>query len=86
MHPYSTIRLTEFPDVGDMRREARASRVGMLSRHTVNHRSRVKRSLRRTIKRSDRARDLRARLADEAAVERALWIELEEIMRDFGEC
>lgn len=59
MRAYNTIRFTEFPDVGDIRREGRASHVGKLNRGRGYVRSAAKKAARRNLKRRDRARTAR---------------------------
>lgn len=64
MRPYKTIRLEEFPDIGDIQAEARASHVGRLPEkggdfkpYTRNKAKR--RAIRRSLKRGDRARAIK---------------------------
>lgn len=79
MIPYATRRLTECPDVADIKREARATHVGRIERdHGYNRRSSVKRATRRRLKRSDKARSLREELRATADEERAILREFEE--------
>ncbi len=63
MHPYQTIKLTEGPDVGDIRAEGRHSSVGKLPNKTGEFRSYCRSAnrkvVRRHLKRSDKARALR---------------------------
>lgn len=59
MHPYSTFRLIEFPDVADIKLEARSSRTGRYDERGYVRRASVKRTTRRALKRSDKARALR---------------------------
>lgn len=64
MRPYKTIRLEEFPDIGDIQAEARASHVGRLPEkggdfkpYTRNKAKR--RAIRRSLKRGDKARAIK---------------------------
>ena len=64
MRPYKTIRLEEFPDIGDIQAEARASHVGRLPEkggdfkpYTRNKAKR--RAIRRSLKRRDKARAIK---------------------------
>ena len=63
MRPYRTTRLTEGPDVGDIKREGRKSSVGFsingtrIVRHTRGYsQAKQKKKVRRAMKRADRAR------------------------------
>jgi hypothetical protein len=56
MKPYTTMRLIEFPDVADIKLEARQSRCGRTDEHGYCRRPSVKHSTRRYLKRADRAR------------------------------
>jgi hypothetical protein len=78
MLPYKTLRLEQWPDVADVRREARASRVGKLDHHTYNDRPARKAAIRRTLKRRDRARL-------EAQAIKEVQQELEQDIREFLE-
>lgn len=55
MRAYRTIRLTECPDVADIRAEGRRSRVGRLDAKSYC-RPAQKRKIRRTLKRRDKSR------------------------------
>lgn len=59
MKPYRTQKLTEFPDIHDLKAEARKSSVGMSveDESTYNRKSKLKRQLRRQMKRADKLRD-----------------------------
>lgn len=69
MHPYQTRKLTEYPNVADIKAEGRKSsssgrpsRSGEFKPHTRNPRRR--RAIRRSLKRADRARALKDALAE----------------------
>jgi hypothetical protein len=57
MHPYQHKRLTEGPDIADIQNEGRRSGVGRLSKKSGDCRPycRNKKSIRRTLKRADKA-------------------------------
>lgn len=59
MRPYRTIKLTEMPDIHDLKVEARKSSIGRLDddESTYNRRSKLKRQLRRQMKRRDKQRE-----------------------------
>lgn len=64
MKPYSTIRLTECPDVGDIKADGRASHVGKIAEPSgvfkpYTRKAANRRAVRRSLKRADRARSLR---------------------------
>ena len=64
MRPYRTIKLEEFPDVGDIQAEARASHVGRLPEKGGDFKPYIrnkakKAATRRMLKRSDKARAAR---------------------------
>ena len=64
MRPYRTIKLEEFPDIGDIQSEARASHVGRLPERGGDFKPYIrnkpkKASIRRMLKRSDKARSAR---------------------------
>jgi hypothetical protein len=76
MTPYQTFRLTEYPDVADIKIEARNTRTGgVFQRPTVKH------DVRRHLKRADRARSLREeiRIEREAEEQEQQEFEAEEI-------
>lgn len=60
MHPYATKKLTECPDVGDIKAEGRRSSVGKFSGKSGKCRGYVKSKskavIRRHLKRADKAR------------------------------
>lgn len=56
MRPYHSIKLTEFPDVGDIRAEGRHSRVGRLDDKSYIRDPRRKAAVRRSLKRADKRR------------------------------
>ena len=61
MKPYKTIRLEEFPDVGDITSEGRKSSVGKLPGKSGEYRSytrnpKIRKATRRSLKRSDKNR------------------------------
>lgn len=58
MKPYQTFKLTEGPDVADIKAEGRATHVGRVdnSERGYIRRANVKRATRRHLKRSDRMR------------------------------
>lgn len=58
MRAYRTIKLTEYPDVGDIRREGRHSSVGRVRGERGYVRSNAKRVARRNLKRRDKARSM----------------------------
>ena len=66
MRAYSTYRLIEFPDVADIKNEARRSCVGRNDSRGYIRDKRRKRSIRRYIKRADRARGIAAEMRAEA--------------------
>jgi hypothetical protein len=55
MHPYQTRKLTEGPDVSDIKTEGRASHVGKLGKRGYN-KSAAKAKTRRNLKRADKAK------------------------------
>jgi len=56
MRPYSNIRLTEAPDVGDIRSEGRKSSVGRLDGRGYFKNRVSKRATRRALKKANRNR------------------------------
>lgn len=59
MRPYQYKKLTEAPDVGDIREEGRASHVGKLKRGRGYVSSSTKKTVRRYLKRADKAKALK---------------------------
>lgn len=64
MRPYETFKLTEQPDIADIRREARHSRVGRNQEPSGDYKpylrnSDTKKKVRRTLKRRDKARAIK---------------------------
>jgi hypothetical protein len=69
MHPYETIKLTERPNVADVKDEGRKSSVGKLPSRSgefkpYTRNPRRRRAVRRSLKRADRARALKDALAE----------------------
>lgn len=85
MIAYQTIRLTEYPDVADIKAEGRNTRTGRLNDHRTIRHLRVKHSVRRSLKRSDRARSMREELQLEAEIERQEMKEFEEWERSLND-
>jgi hypothetical protein len=61
MRPYTTFRFSNFPDVGDIKAEGRKSSAGQLpgksgEYHSLTRNPNRRRQVRRTLKRSDKAR------------------------------
>lgn len=68
MQPYANRRLTESPDVADIRCEGRATHVGRAgSQHGYIRKSATKAATRRHLKRADRAKALKNAIAEIAS-------------------
>lgn len=67
MKPYATIRLTEFPDVADIKGEGRASHIGRFAEpggdyKNYTRKAHIRRATRRYLKRVDRRKQIRFEL------------------------
>lgn len=88
MRAYTTIRLIQYPDVADLRAEARPTHCARTDGRSIFRRSHIKRATRRYLKHRDKMRavkDVTHMLLEEERQEIAEFLEMERHYTETGD-
>lgn len=85
MNPYRTIKLTQWPDVSDLKAEGRPTHLGRMDGRSIFRRSRIKRATRRILKHRDKAKQAQEEARIAALEAKATEQELQEVDYDYDQ-